>query len=463
MLKTAIAYADITPAESVPLMGYGDRTHNSEGVHDPLFVYAWWLEPTGQEPLVWVVLDLCLFSVASAGRLAEDIAKRSGAAPEQIFLSTTHTHSGPYTQFISTDPAPWARRYYQLLVERCAKAVESARSRAFPGRIEVRTGNSDLGVNRRNAGSPIDPRVVLLSLVDETNKERGFLFHYSCHLTVLGVDNYQISADWLGPVRDRLQKDRGVPVMYLQGAEGNMDPVSRGALNMADPDQAVGSSFEVLEELAGGMITVLQQARNSKIRATLDDLTTEARMLSLPLRYGGLSQEQVQGKLERWKEKFAGFLETAKEKIPEDGSINAMIKEKARDKGLGEAETRKWVAQQFTYVSFLNIYKKGGEVIDPGKGEIHCPIAVLDFGPVTFLGAPMEVLLDVAFDWQQRFPERIALICGLFGGWIGYLPHKRNYEEQKAEQLYETVSTMFAPDASLRLLETAQEMAGKGS
>ena len=68
----------------------------------------------------------------------------------------------------------------------------------------------------------------------------------------------------------------------------------------------------------------------------------------------------------------------------------------------------------------------------------------------------MEVLLDVAFDWQSRLPDHIALICGLFGGWIGYLPHKRNYGEPLASQLYETVSTMFAPEASLRLLEEAE-------
>lgn len=45
MLKTAIAYEEITPKEGLPLMGYGDRTHNSEGVHDPLFAYLRWLEP----------------------------------------------------------------------------------------------------------------------------------------------------------------------------------------------------------------------------------------------------------------------------------------------------------------------------------------------------------------------------------------------------------------------------------
>ena len=69
----------------------------------------------------------------------------------------------------------------------------------------------------------------------------------------------------------------------------------------------------------------------------------------------------------------------------------------------------------------------------------------------------MEVLLSVAFDWQKRLPDRIALIAGLFNGWLGYLPHKSDYDEPLADQLYETVSTVFAPEASRLLLDAAEQ------
>lgn len=129
---------------------------------------------------------------------------------------------------------------------------------------------------RWDASAPIDPRMVVLSLIDESDRERGFLFHYSCHLSVLGVDNYQISADWLGPVREQLQKELGCPVMFLQGAEGNVDPVCRGALDMADPDQAVGSSFEVLQDLADEMTKALSESYRFDLRSVrqLDRLSS---------------------------------------------------------------------------------------------------------------------------------------------------------------------------------------------
>ena len=458
MIKTAVACSEITPEESVPLMGYGDRTHSSEGVHDPLFAYAWWLESPGRDPFVWLVLDLCLLSVISMRELSASIAERIALPAQRIHISATHTHSGPDVRFVSRSTEPWARRYYEKLVTRSADAIDQARARAVPSRIEVRTAQSDLGINRRNAQSRIDPRVVIFSLVDESEKEHAFLFHYSCHLTVLGVDNYQISADWIGPVRNELERQLGFPAMFLQGAEGNVDPVCRGALDMADPDQALGSSFQVMEQTAARMTRALEQGRKSDPAAVLDRVEVKGQELSLPLRFGGLEPAEIQEKIEDWKGKFSSFLEIPREQVPESSIINALVKEHSRKRGLEAEEVRRWVAEQFTYVSFLNIYKIGGEMIDAGKGEVHCPVQLIDFGAVKILGIPMEVLLDVAFDWQRRFPEELALIAGLFDGWIGYLPHRDNFEEPLARQLYETVCSMFSPDASIRLLDAAEHL-----
>ena len=154
-MKTAIGYADITPEESVPLMGYGDRTHSSEGIHDPLLACAWWLEPPGGRPLVWVVPDLCLMSVISSRELIGELALATGLAPEQILVSTTHTHSGPDVSFVSRSREPWAGRYYAKLIAGCSEAIRKTREAGVDGRIEVRLAQSDLGVNRRDAASPM--------------------------------------------------------------------------------------------------------------------------------------------------------------------------------------------------------------------------------------------------------------------------------------------------------------------
>ena len=464
MMRIGLAHADITPREAVPLLGYGDRTHDSSGVHDPLRAAAWWLEPAagapgGEGPLCQVVLDLCLLDRGSARGLGEELARRTGLDPARLLLSATHTHSAPDARALLADPRPWAARYRALLLDGMEEAVRRAREGAFPGRIEVRAGASDLGTNRRGTGKPIDPRVVVLSLVDGGGALRGLLFHYSCHLTVLGVDNYQVSADWLAPARAALESGLGVPVAFLQGAEGNVDPVCRGVLDMSDPDQARGSSFEVMERMGGRMARAVREALGGAPAAVLEGVGLRREEVELPLRHGALSPAQVAERVRRWKEELGRFLGLPASGVPEDMSINAVLKERCRALGATREETRRWVAEQFAYTTFLWIYRGGGPGIDPAGGRIRLPLSLLDFGPLLLLGVPAEVLVEAALDWQERFPGRFALIGGLTGGWTGYLPHGRNWRERDSAVLYETVSTLYAEGAAETLLDAGQRLA----
>jgi hypothetical protein len=465
MVKTGIAQRDITPQESVPLFGYGDRTHDSTGIHDPLSVYAWWVEGEGEAPFAWVVLDLCVLGIGAARELAREaaaLAAAPGLTGERILVSTTHTHSGPDTLAIDRDDRPWARLYYRLLVDRTAEALAEAKERARACTIEVREGRGGLGMNRRDPRSLVDPRIVIISLVDADGRLRGALFHYSCHLTVLGVDNYLVSADWAGPVRRSLEAELGVPVAYLQGAEGNIDPLTRGFLDMSDPDQARGSSFEVLSELAGGVLAALRTGLRSAPVLRLDRVRLLVWEQDLPLRYGALSPEDVRARIEDWKREFAGFLGIPAADVPEGASINALVKERCRAIGAPAQEVRRRVASQFAYGSFLLTYGGGREAVQPRQGTARLPCRVLDFGGLCILGAPPEILVEAAFDWQRRLAGRVALLSGMVGGWLGYMPHRSNFEEAEAGELYETVSTVFAPSACEKMLDEAQRRATRG-
>ncbi len=467
MIRTGLARGDITPVGSVPLFGYGDRTHDSTGVHDPLSVYAWWLQPDGAPALAWVTLDLCVIGIEAAADIARAACARAALpelSPDRIVLSTTHTHSGPDTLAIHDDARPWAPAYRELLVRRIADALRAAHDRAAPCRIEVRLAQGSLGVNRRDTAKPVDPRVVILSLVDGAGSLRGILFHYSCHLTVLGVDNDLVSADWAGPVRDSLERELGVPAAFLQGAEGNVDPHTRGFLDMADPDQARGSSFGVLDQLAHTLGAELRAGLRTAPVGVLDTVRLQAWDQELPMRYGALSQQAVRERIEAWKGQFARFLGVPPAEVPEGRSINALVKERSRALSLPPAEVRRQVASQFAYGSFLVAYAGHGGpapagtagAAQPGRGVVRLPCRLLDFGLLCILCAPAEILVEAAFEFQHLLPGRIALLSGLVGGWIGYLPHAANFEEPEAAERYETVSTMFAPTACGLLLESAR-------
>jgi hypothetical protein len=465
MVKTGIASRDITPQGSVPLFGYGDRTHDSTGVHDPLSVYVWWLESDGQAPFAWVVLDLCVIGIGAARALAREAAARSaipGLTSDRLLVSTTHTHSGPDTLAIDTDARPWAAGYHRLLVEKTAEALADARTRAKACTIEVREAAGSLGVNRRDPQKAVDPRILILSLVGEDGLLQGALFHYSCHLTVLGVDNYLVSADWAGPVRRSLEAELGVPVAYLQGAEGNIDPFTRGFLDMSDPDQALGSSFDVLADLAQGVSVALRAGLRSAPVLRLRSVRHLAWNQELPLRYGALTPQKVRARIEEWKGSLAQFLGVSAAEVPEGRNINALVKQRCRDLSLPRDEVRRMVASQFAYGNFLVTYASEREAVEPSRGIVKLPCRILDFGGLCVLGAPAEILVEAAFDWQRRLAGRTALLAGLAGGWLGYLPHRVNFDEPEAGERYETVSTVFSPSACEAMLDAAQSRATGG-
>ena len=448
MLKTGLEYVDITPYGNVPLIGYGDRTHNSTGVHDPLFAYVWYIESNFHMPLVWIVTDLCLFNVNSIRTITEKISEKTGFRKECIFIQTTHTHSGPDTYDIAGDSSPWAEKYLKLLINRISEGIKTAVSNSFYSRIEVREGNCSLAGNRRKKGGPVDTRVILLTLIDKDGRERGLLFHYSCHLTILGVENYLISSDWAGPARNLLQEKSGVPVCFLQGAEGNIDPVFRGLLDMADPDQAKGSPFPVVEQAGIMMAEAVLAARESMPIRVLDNLSYKTIRMELPLRYGALTENQVEEKLMKWKKQFADFLEIPVEEVTEDLEINALIKDRCRKIKYSQEETRQLVAEQFAYIQFIWAYKLSSEFIDQQKGTLSCDITEISFDALTLLGIPAEVLVETALEYQARKPEKTVLIAGLFNGSFGYMPHVSNFRETDSDSLYETISTIFGEGTS---------------
>lgn len=448
MLITGLSRIDITPEESVPLIGYGDRTHGSVVVHDPLSAYAWYLKNNAGNEFVWIILDVCLFSVKTASDLKKMIAARTGLSSDDILLQATHTHSGPDTSMLTDTEEAWAQRYAKLLGERLSSAASEAKRNSFEGTIEVRKGSLSIGTNRRGTELPIDRGLIVLSLRDRQGLVRGVLFHHSCHLTSLGVDNYLISADWVGSVRSRFEKDRKIPFAFLQGAEGNIDPRTRGVLDMADPDQAKGISFSEMEKLSDEAASALDAALASPLIESLDDFRILPVQTQLPLKFGPLPDTAVREKIETWKSSFGKFLGIDAASVPEAGIINALVKERCRELALSASEVRHWVAEQFAYTSFFMIYLRAGENVDVKRGFAEVPVTVVDFGKLFFACTPAEVLIENAFDLRERFKTKIALIAGLANGWMGYFPHSSNYKEKAAGELYETVSTLFSEKAS---------------
>ncbi|NNL67304.1 MAG: hypothetical protein HKP30_13735, partial [Myxococcales bacterium] len=112
----------------IPMMGYGARTGVAQGEHDPLHARALLLESGGC--VLLVQLEVCLLGVSQAADLRERIARRTGIAPDAIWITATHTHSGPETGLaavLSGQPAPaWMEPVFAAAEEAAARALAGA-------------------------------------------------------------------------------------------------------------------------------------------------------------------------------------------------------------------------------------------------------------------------------------------------------------------------------------------------
>jgi hypothetical protein len=84
-------------------------------------------------------------------------------------------------------------------------------------------------------------------------------------------------------------------------------------------------------------------------------------------------------------------------------------------------------------------------------------------GEPNFLALPGEILVENAFDWQARNGEMAAksFVIGLANGFMGYLPHKSNFEEPDSQYRYETLMNAMEPAATDVALEAGARLASE--
>jgi neutral ceramidase len=230
-LYAGVAKVDITPPVGIAMSGYGERTSGAAGVHDPLFARVIVLTD-GRVSLALVSTDLVWLYSEQLVTLAKE-----KWLLDHVVLCGTHTHSGP------TDaPGPW----HDSMQEKVIAAIGEAIGNLFPAHLSAASGDVDpacFGYNRRFVqpdgsvqmywdnpqhipNGPTDPTVRVIRIDDDMSKTRGVLVHHAAHPVVLGSGNVFISADFPGPMVQRIEQELGpdVMAMFFQGGGGDVHP-----------------------------------------------------------------------------------------------------------------------------------------------------------------------------------------------------------------------------------------------
>ncbi len=458
-LVAGVAQVEITPDPGVPLMGYGAREGVSTGVHDPLYARALYLDSGGSAPpregALLLAADLCLMGAPQAGEVRERIALETGLEPCQILVSCTHTHSGPETglaALIAGRPLPpHCAALQDGLVAAGLQAASAPRAaRLAWGRAEVAIGR-----NRRLADGPIDPGVLVLRVDGEDGRPRAVLFSHGCHSTVLGYDNLEISADWPGVAAERVASETGALALFLLGAHADIDPRTRGLMDLATPGQSLGLGFEAVRvlglEVADAVLDVLDamdppNGSDPPVRAAHT-------RVALPLHLGELAPERAREQLEARKHELCDLLEVPPDRFPRLSQLGPFVESRVRNLPLAETRRRLSLAR-------LYLRDKTAPFLVGGGREFEVEAQVMRIGDAALLALPLEPTTNVGLDWRTRAARALpfAGVAGIANGWLQYLPHPDDLAHPRANEHYEVLQSTFAPGACERLLDAGEAL-----
>jgi hypothetical protein len=252
--RAGVATVKITPEKPMWLSGYAGRDKPAQGTLSDLHAKALVLEdPTGRRAVA-VTMDLIGMSRELGAAICGELKAKYDLPREAIFLSSSHTHSGPIVSgnlaamySLDAEQSRIVTEYAEALKTKLVDLVGTAIADLAPAEISRGCGLVTFAVNRRNnpEGSvtkmreigrlkgPVDHDVPVLAVRAKNGTLRAVLFGYSCHATVLS--GYQYCADYPGYAQLAIEQAHpGTVALFFAGCGGDQNPLPRRSASMAE-------------------------------------------------------------------------------------------------------------------------------------------------------------------------------------------------------------------------------------
>lgn len=228
---------DITPKDSVPLSGYGmtsQRFH--ENVMD--YIYGTCIAATqGDETVLFYTVDMILPSNDWVAALRNSVFQETGVPEDHIMVSYTHTHSAPDP--FSSEPVikTYKSEWIKDLTKAAKKALDDRAPAAISGtKVDVPGMNfvrhyqndqgqkgtySDLSGTFVGHAEANDPQMRLVKFDREGDKKDILLMNWQAHPCYIHSYQKDLSADYIGVIRQKIEFDTDMYFAFFLGATGN--------------------------------------------------------------------------------------------------------------------------------------------------------------------------------------------------------------------------------------------------
>ena len=227
-MKIGYAQNVITPSLDKPvyLAGFGNN-RRAETIHDDLYARALAIQGE-KKTLVLVALDLIGFFRSDV----QDVLRRVQTSEflknseVSVVIASTHTHHGPDTMGLwgpDDKTCGVDMEYMSALKQKIVDTIFASLSTLQPASAKWTSVHvPGLAKNARNP-EIVDDELTLAQFVGRDGiLPYVTLFNFPCHPEVLWEHNPNITSDYVGYLRDEVEKQTGAPCIFFAGALGGM-------------------------------------------------------------------------------------------------------------------------------------------------------------------------------------------------------------------------------------------------
>ncbi len=390
---------DISPPVPVTIDTYGDGTRG-EILREKLYATCVAV-CDGETVALMFSLDMKQSTASVIERFEKDIEKKLGIPASNVTFTATHTHNAPIPT-VKDDPAniKWLQTCYKAIPQ----AAEDALRDLAPA--EIYTGRGDttgMGYVRRylmadgtykgiHSGNPSEDYVGRESVADpelrtirfeRKDKKDILMTNWQCHAASSAGDKvngkYVVSADFIAPMREGVEKELDVHFAYYNGASGNVTFSTKFpgekvyANNMACGEALVGiikGAVESETKVNSGKVQVQTTVIEGQVRAETKERVEQAELALNAIATEGLSNKEL----------FAKYGFNSK-----------------RD--------------------CTHTISRGSE-----ERTISINLTAIRFGDIGFAGAPYEMFDTNGKEIRDASPCQTTISCGYTDGSLGYMP-----------------------------------------
>jgi hypothetical protein len=426
-LKAGEAIVDSTPPLGIELAGF-HRTPGNErrikGIRQATTVRALVLEHAGTQ-IALLSVDACGFAEEVARRIQQRVAGQTGISADSVRVCATHTHSMP-AFFPLRQWGGIPREYMATVEDKCVEAVQQAKADLSPAAFYVgKSRCEDANFNRTTKEYKTDAffssdaseeqrwldTTLQVLYFERTGTKRDLLwYHFSAH-PVCYTDELA-GPDWPGLVDQRMREDMRLPVAFLQGHAGDVNP-GPGSPWLGEPEKVAEAVYRGIRTAVNGMAPV-----------DVDALRSQTTVFNLPL---------------------------------DMTLFQAWLREYAADPS--KCASGPWVDAGFSQDWYEGNVRRAFK-----SDRLPISLSAVRIGCVGLVFHPAELYSYYGLAIRRGSPLPHTIVVGYADGIIGYLADPRAYRDgEYAALVVPKILDFppFTPNAAQEMTQAAIELLGK--